>query len=256
MQAEKGKRQPPTAEQIRKQQNADAERGRAAIKARLPAVSEQQLTLPAIPAIQGTDAFIDRNPSMLVGRIIRPNGKDGTVIFTDDGTVVPNSQPFTVIVDSIWAGLVRLVEGEPSQYAGGLLFDKDFRRPGRDEVGDTSVKDWPISKFDNLPTDPWKECVLVPLEGETGEMFTLQIQSKPRSAAIYAIDGLLRHCRQLRRRHPDFYPVIKIGMVQYESKKFGMQWKPNFQIIGKTEKASVSAPDTSIAADMNDEIGF
>jgi hypothetical protein len=247
---------PQTAEQIRKQQKADAEKGTAKLKAHLPALPEQQLTLPAIPAIQGTDAFIDRNPSMLVGRVIRTNGKDGTVIFTDDGSTVPDDLSFTVLTDSIWCGWVRLVEGEISQYSGGLLFDKDFHRVGRDELGDINVKDWPVSKFDNLPTDPWKECCLMPLEGEAGEMFTLQVQSKPRSAAIFAIDGLLRHCRQLRRRHPDFCPVIKIGMTQYESKKFGMQWKPNYQVVGKTEKASVSAPDTSIAADMNDEIGF
>ena len=45
-------------------------------------------------------------------------------------------------------------------------------------------------------------------------------------------------------------------MTQYESKKYGMQWKPNYQVVGKTEKASVSAPDTSIAADMDDRIPF
>ena len=87
-------------------------------------------------------------------------------------------------------------------------------------------------------------------------MITLQIQSKPKTAAIFATDAFLRHCKQTLKRFPDFYPLIKIGMSPYQSKNFGQQWKPNFQPCGKIERASAAKPDGSIATDMNDEIGF
>jgi hypothetical protein len=93
-------------------------------------------------------------------------------------------------------------------------------------------------------------------DGSSGELFTLRVQSRPGRAAISAIDGLLRHCRQLAKRQPDVFPVIKIKMGSYESRKYGMQWKPVFQIVGRTPKTSIAAPDTSTAADLNDQIDF
>jgi hypothetical protein len=214
--------------------------------------------VPAVPAVQGIDEYLNRNPTMSIGRIMQPNGKDGKIYYGDDGAEVPPGVAYTVLGDSIWVGWARLVEGEAPQHKGGFPFSDDtFRRPGRGELGDADPTQWPLSKFDNQPTDPWKECVLVPLEdGSSGELFTLRVQSRPGSAAISATDGLLRHCRQLAKRQPDVFPVIKIKMGTYESRKYGPQWKPVYQIVGRTPKTSVTAPDTSIAADMNDEVGF
>ena len=244
-----------TPEQVRAQQKADAEKANTALQASLPAIVKRA-ALPALPAIDGADAYIDRNPTMMVGRGIKPNSKSGVIAFTDDETPVSPDREFTVIAESIWCGFARLEEGQPTKYAGGLLFDpKGFHRPAREELGDDDPTQWPVSKFDGEPGDPWKESVFVPLEDSTtGELFTLQIVSKPRSAAIYAVDGLLRHCHMLMRRSPDMCPVIKLKMSQYESKKYGMQWKPLFQVVGKTSRASAAKPDTSIGADMDDAI--
>jgi hypothetical protein len=245
---------PLPPEQVRKQQQADATRDRESVLATLPAIVTP--TLPALPAIEGADAYLERNPTMMVGRVIKPNGKTGIIAFTDEETPVPSDWEFIVLIESIWCGWARLEESQPAQYEGGLLFSsKGFRRPGREELGDTDPAQWRLGKFDNEPSDPWKEAVFVPMEERgVGELYTLQIVSKPRSAAIFAVDGLLRHCRALMRRAPDMCPAIKLKMSQYESKRYGMQWKPSFQVVGKAPRTSAAKPDTSISADMDDEI--
>jgi hypothetical protein len=254
------KRQPPTSQQILDEQTKQAERDLQRGKANLPAVA--QATAPALveaPAVSSADEYLNRNPGgMVIGHPIRPNAKLGKFVLGDsDGASAPDVD-LTVITESITAGWVRLEEGQPPQYETGLLFDPNgFRRPARSELGDNDPAQWPISKFTGEPADPWLECVYVPLEDrESGEMYTLQIQAKPRSAALFAVDGLLRHCSQLIKRHPDCYPVIRLKSGSYESKKFGTQWKPVYAPVGKTPKASAAKPDTSTGADMSDAIPF
>jgi hypothetical protein len=253
------KRQPPTPEQIKAEQKRLTEIDAAQTQANLPAVAPMP-QLPAVtePALNNADEYLARNPSMIIGRATHPNAKDGTIYYNDDNTEVSTETVWTVIVDSIWVGRVRLVEGEPAQYDGSLFFAPDWHRRAREELSDLDPALWPVNRFDNSKKDdPWKEATYIPMEdGASGEMITLQIQSKPKTAAIFATDAFLRHCKQTLKRFPDFYPLTKIGMSPYQSKNFGQQWKPNFQPCGKIERASAAKPDGSIATDMNDEIGF
>ena len=66
--------------------------------------------------------------------------------------------------------------------------------------------------------------------------------------------ALLGHYQRQSQRDPDHYPVIRLKVGEYPNKKFGMLPKPAFTIVGKAEKKSATKPDTSIAADMNDEL--
>ena len=249
----------PTSEQIIAAQKRQAEADTARTQTSLPAVAPApQLPATAEPALNSADEYLARNPSMIIGRPAHPNGKDGTIYYNDDNTEVSPETVWTVITDGIWTGRVRLVEGEPAQYDGGLFFAPDWSRRAREELGDLDPTIWPVNRFDSSQRDdPWKEAVYVPMEDSvSGEMITLQIQSRPRAAAIFAIDAFLRHCKQTLKRFPDSYPLVKISMSPYESKKFGQQWKPNFQPCGKIERASAAKPDASIAADMNDSLDF
>jgi hypothetical protein len=253
------KRQPPTPEQIAAEQKRQAEADRAQIQASLPVVAPPaQLPASMEPALSSADEYLARNPSMIVGRPAHPNGKDGVIYFNDDGSRVSTETVWTVITDSIWVGRVRLVEGEPAQYDGGLFFVPGWSRRAREDLGDLDPTAWPVNRFDTLKRDdPWKEAAYIPMEdGASGEMITLQIQTKPRTAAGFATDAFLRHCKQTLKRFPDFYPLVKIGMSPYQSKKFGQQWKPNFQPCGKIERASAAKPDSSIDTDMDDAIPF
>jgi len=255
------KRQPPSPEQVLAEQKRQAEADHTRVQANLPMVTptpRPPVVIDLVPALNNADEYLVRNPSMIIGRAAHPNAKVGTIYYNDDDSEVSPETVWTVIVDAIWAGWVRLVEGEPAQYDGGLFFAPGWHRKARDGLGDTDVTQWPVDKFDaSKVADPWKEAVYVPLEnGTSGEMITLQIQSKPRAAAIFATDAFLRHCKQILKRFPDFYPLVKISMSPYESKNFGQQWKPNFQPCGKIERASAAKPDASIATDMNDSLPY
>lgn len=254
------KRTPPTPEQINAEQRRVAEKEHAARQANLPATLPGTPALPTMPALLSADDYFGRNPSrMVVGRPVRPNLKLGKWIYADDAadTPLPDDAEYAVLYDSTWCGWVRLEADTPPQYEGGLLFSEGFKRPSREELGDSDPAYWPISQFDNLPTDPWKEAAYQPLEQlPSGELLTIQIQSKPRSSAIFAIDGLLSHCRQLMRRDHESYPIIRLGIGNYESRKYGQQYKPIFRIVGKTPKAGIAKHDTSLKADLDDDLPF
>jgi hypothetical protein len=253
------KRNLPTPETIKAEQIRQAEADAAQVQANLPAVAPTpQLPATMEPALNNADEYLARNPSMVIGRPAHPNGKDGAVRYNDDDSEVSTETVWTVHTDSIWVGRVRLVEGEQARYDGNLFFAPGWSRKARSELGDLDPALWSVNRFDSSKKDdPWKEATYIPLEDSTsGEMITLQIQSKPKTAAIFATDAFLRHCKQTLKRFPDFYPLIKIGMSPYQSKNFGQQWKPNFQPCGKIERASAAKPDNNIATDMNDEIGF
>jgi hypothetical protein len=179
------KRTPPTPQQIKAEQIRQAEADAAQIQANLPAVAPApQLPATMEPALNNADEYLARNPSMIIGRAAHPNAKDGTIYYNDDNTEVSPETIWTVITDSIWVGRVRLVEGEPAQYDGGLFFAPDWSRKARQELSDLDPTVWPVNRFDSSQRDdPWKEAAYVPMEdGTSGEMITLQIQSKPRTA--------------------------------------------------------------------------
>jgi hypothetical protein len=259
------KRAPPTVEQIRAEQTRQAEAADAR-KAALPVKpAGATLAVPApitAPALTSTDDYFDRNPSrMVVGQAIRPNLKLGQWVLADSAdppTPLPDGGEYVVIYDATWAGWVRLEADQPPQYDGGLLFSADYHRHSREELGDRDPTYWSRSQFDGQPQDPWREAVYLPIEqAPTGAMFTIQIQSNPRSAAIFAIDGLLSDCRQRARRDPENYPIIQLVINSYKSRKFGMQFKPVFRVVGKTPKAGHAAADaSSLSADMSDGIPF
>jgi hypothetical protein len=253
----KVKHTPPTPEQVRNAQKAAAEKEHAAVQANLPAIAPAV----AVPALASADDYFNRNPGrMCVGRPIRPNLKLGRWIYADDNTdaPLPDGATYTVLYDMAWTGWVRLEAEQPPQYNGNFLFQGDYTRSSREELGDLDPALWPISQFDGEATDPWKEAVYLPLEqAPSGELVTIQIQSKPRSAAIFAIDGLLAHCRQLARRDSDNYPIVKLAIASYESRRFGSQYKPAFPIVGKTPKAGTGkSVDSSIATDMGEQLPF
>jgi hypothetical protein len=246
-------------EQIRAAQARQSETDRANVEATLPAIVPNN-DGPPVPALNSLDDYLNRNPGrMCLGRPIRPNLKLGRWIYADDNTdePLPENATYAVLYDLAWAGWVRLEAEQPPQYDGGFLFRSDYKRSSRDELGDHDPTKWPLSQFDSTPTDPWKEAIYLPLEQTpSGELVTIQIQSKPRSAAIFAIDGLLSHCRQMVRRDPDSFPIVKLAISSYESRKFGQQYKPLFKVVGKTPKAHITKLDASLKNHLDDEIPF
>jgi hypothetical protein len=128
-------RKPPTPEQIRAQQKADAERGHAQIKANLPAKTvAAAATVPATaraPAYETSDAYLNSG-GMSIGRIIRFDGKNGRFVFKDDDSEVSSDTDFVMLGDGSWVGWIKFHEEGAPEHVGGLIF---AARPAKAGVG-------------------------------------------------------------------------------------------------------------------------
>ena len=62
----------------------------------------------------------------------------------------------------------------------------------------------------------------------------------------------------MRRTHPDELPVVKLktGGFMHKDDRIGFVTTPLFAVVGRAPRDSAAKPDTSIDADMQDEIPF
>jgi hypothetical protein len=250
------KRKPPTAEQIRNQQKADAERQTAQRKANLPAPTNSNATALAVPDNR-TDVqkYIDEiAPASIVGRMIKFS-KDGEFATTDDDAVISDDVDFTALVDQTLIGWIKFNgEGAPPDRHMGLLYE-GFMMPARESLGNLDQSKWEMG-LDGKPQDPWSHQVyLVLQQGDSGELFTFVTSS---ITGRRAVGTLLRHYDRMQRTHPDQYPVVrlKIGGFQHKDDRVGWVKTPVIAVVGRTPKDSAAKPDSSIASDMNDQIPF
>ena len=69
-----------------------------------------------------------------------------------------------------------------------------------------------------------------------------------------AIINLLREFDRKRRADPDKLPVVRLKANGYQSKNYGYQYKPVLVRVAWANRDDAAKPDTSTAADMNDEL--
>jgi hypothetical protein len=178
------KRKPPTAEQIRKQQKADAEKASAQVKANLPAPTNSSATALAVPDNR-TDVqkYIDEiAPASIVGRMVKFS-KDGEFATTDDDAVIGDDVDFTALVDQTLIGWIKFNgEGAPPDRHMGLLYE-GFMMPARESLGNLDQSQWEMG-LDGKPQDPWSHQVYLVLQrGDSGELFTFVTSSITRGLA-------------------------------------------------------------------------
>jgi len=72
------------------------------------------------------------------------------------------------------------------------------------------------------------------------------------------VGNLLRHYDRLTKTHPDMYPVVRLkaGGFNHRDERVGWVNTPVFAVVGRTPKDSAAKPDTSLAAQMDDELPF
>jgi hypothetical protein len=72
------------------------------------------------------------------------------------------------------------------------------------------------------------------------------------------VGKLITACKLLRRKEPNSYPVVKLalGGFPHRDDRIGWVTTPAFPVIGKTPKDGSVLPDTSLAADLDEEIPF
>jgi hypothetical protein len=245
------KRIPPSPQDIKAEQNRQAERERAAIKAALPAVAKgTALATPdARTAIQKWQD--DNAPATAVGRLIKFS--KGVFTTRDDEEPVADDIDFIAPVDQMMVGRQKFNgEGMPPDQVVGLPYD-GFVTPPRESLGDTDESKWETG-LDGLPADPWQPVVWLVLQRvDTSEMFTFATSS---STGRRAVGNLTKHYDRMQRTHPDLYPVVrlKVGGFQHRDERVGWVATPLFVIVGRTPKDSAAKPDTSLATQMNDSI--
>jgi hypothetical protein len=176
--------------------------------------NDQKSNVPALPSTANISSYLDEHCGGGSGVLFK-FAKDQRFRRIDDGEEIPLGTEFTVIYDQIQVGWIRFYgKGMPPERKMGPLFE-GFSPPPRDTLGETDPSVW-----------------------EKG--------------LIRVID----ECTKMLRREPDQYPVVKLalGSFQHRDDRVGRVTVPAFVRVGKTPKTGTAKIDTSIEADLNDEI--
>jgi len=244
---------PPTSEQVRARQKADAVKATAAVKANLPAPTNGGTALATRDSRASVQSYVDEiAPASIVGRMIKFT-KNGEYATSDDDTVISDDVDFIALVDQTLIGWIKFNgEGAPPDRVMGLLYD-GFVMPARDTLPDQDQSEWELG-LDGKPADPWQHHVYLVLQkADTDELFTFVTSSV---TGRRAIGTLLRHYERMQRTHSDQYPVVrlKVGGFQHKDDRVGWVKVPVLAVVGRHAKDDAAKPDTSLAADMNDSI--
>jgi hypothetical protein len=194
-------------------------------------------------------------PASIVGRMVKFDTKGGRFFTADDGEEISADDDFVVLADQTLIGRVKFNgKGEPPDRRMGLLYD-GFVMPDRKDLGDTDQAKWEIG-LDGKPADPWQHHIYLVLQNcATGELFTFATST---DTGRRAAGNLLRHYDRLTKTHPDMYPVVrlKVGGFNHRDERVGWVSTPMFAVVGRMPKDSAAKPDTSLAAQMDDELPY
>jgi hypothetical protein len=260
---------PQTTEQVLRQQAQEAARNRAAAanrdtrpkgqldlgdKANSGALATRPTTsAPAARTPQ--QKYLDEiAPSSIAGQLVKFS-KDGKFVVSESGEVISPDKDFVALCDDVLVGWIKFGDqGEPPDRVQGLHYD-GFIMPERETLGELDPSAWPEG-LDGHHADPWQHQICLVLQDrESLELYTFATSS---ITGRRAVGNLLRHFERLRRAHPDMCPIVRLKPGGYESRKKGVGWvhTPTFVVVGRAPRDSAAKPDSSNAADMNDEFPF
>lgn len=194
-------------------------------------------------------------PAAIAGRLIK-FGKGGSFFFADDKTEISPVKDFVALCDETLIGWIKFSEeeGTPPERCQGLLYD-GFTVPPREDLGDLDQSTWRPG-LSGSPEDPWKhQIALVLQDRETLELVTFAAMS---ITCRGCVGNLLKHYDRLQRTDPDSYPIVRLksGGFNHRDPRVGWVATPVLAVVGKAPKASAAKPDSSPAADMEDQIPF
>jgi hypothetical protein len=203
----------------------------------------------------GASGYLQKYGAPMTGNHIKFDGKAGGYKYTADGSLLKEDTQCIVVYPQIWAGRIKFNgPGNPPERKMGPIFS-GFTPPDREGLGDLDQALWEKS-LEGKPQDPWQFQLVVPMQVvETGE---LVIFSTTSDTGKRTVDNLIEQCQRMQRLEPDFYPVVKlsIGGFKHRDPRVGWVKTPKLPRVGKAPMSDVAAATTSVADDMNDEIGF
>jgi hypothetical protein len=257
-----------TTEQVLAEQKHQTEALKEARKQHEAAEAAKKEIVPATPpptavALPDTRTPVQRYlddiaPANIVGRLLKFT-REGLFITADDDKPVDTDAEFIVLADETLIGWIKFGPRdadppEPPQRAQGLLFD-GFILPPRESLGDMDQAQWPIG-LSGMPEDPWQHQNCIVLQRtDTRELFTFATSSV---TGRRAVGNLLKHYNRMQKINPNELPVVRLqaGGFNHRDERIGWVHTPQFAVRGRAPRDSAIKPDTSVGADMNDEIPF
>jgi hypothetical protein len=127
------------------------------------------------------------------------------------------------------------------KFSGNAVVDRKMGRaadgfvpPERDELGDMDQSEWEVR--DGELQDPWVFQHLMPFEDpETGEVLIFTTSS---IGGQIATEALARDwAKRLTRTGSRAMPMIKLGVTQMRTKKYGEVARPHFEVTGWEDAA-------------------
>jgi hypothetical protein len=197
-----------------------------------PKTGTQVATVDVSDALtQYADTFA---PQYIIGKMLRFSKGDWLV---GDGTVEPGTT-FTVNADEFMAGWIKWLANKPVEHLMVRVIDGVVPKL-RPQLGDNDRELWETDK-DGKPKDPWTFTNYLPLLDDKRELFTFTTSSR---GGIGAVAKLMRLYARHRKRHPDVFPLIKIGVDSYQHKdrNLGRIKFPVFEPAGYVPKADFLA---------------
>jgi hypothetical protein len=267
MQTQAPRRKSPTPEEIVARQKRDAKTLRAqeqpTMKSpyappampKLPAAAPSQTAVAVPDSRDSVERYVDTvAPTVIAGELIKFS-KEGKFVINETGEELSPDADFIALCDEMLVGYIRFHgDDAPPDRAQGLLYN-GFVLPPRASLGDMDESLWEPG-LSGEPADPWQHQMNLVLQNPTTQaLYTFATSSV---TGRRSVGNLLHHYNRLRKKDADLYPVVRLRPSGFQHKDPRVGWvnTPSFVVVGSMSKNSAAVPDTSVAADMNDEIKF
>src|SRR5262249_2293813 len=173
----------------------------------------------------------EQDPQALIGRLVKFS--KGEFLKGQDADVVPLGSMFVVACDMTLSGYIRWEDGKPVEHkliriASG---DRPYRR---EDLGHLDKERWPEDAKGER-RDPWQPAIYLPIMDSEGELATFTTGS---ASGIRSVHRLLRRYATHARRHPGFYPLVKLqaSFFKHSDKQIGKIFYPDFEPAGYVER--------------------
>jgi hypothetical protein len=194
--------------------------------------TETKTELAPIGLSDPLEAYADAvAPRFIIGDLLRFS--KGDYLAGESGRDIPLGTTYTAALTLLMAGWVKWQDSKPVEHIMVRVNDGKTP-PKRAELGDHDETKWETDVSGD-PRDPWAFTNYLPLMDDKGELYTFTTSSR---GGIGAIAGLARRYANHRRRHPDVFPVISLGVDSYahKNKEFGRIKFPVFAPAGYEPK--------------------
>lgn len=197
------------------------------------------------------------SPQYIIGDLLRFSKGDYYAGLSDASVAIGAN--FTVAVDELMAGWIKWWDSKPVEHIM-VRVDDGKPLPKRNDLGDDDQSAWETDVH-GKPRDPWQFVNYLPMMNDDGKLFTFTTSSR---GGINTIARLAKRYAAHRKRHPDVYPIISLGVGSYQhpNKEFGRikfpefvpaGYEPKTKFLTALETAGIATPEDGSAPPIQPE---